>query len=50
MANKEKRFETIYTQGTSLSILLWRLWTGRGHKHLLHYHHLSVCRHLTNRR
>ena len=22
----------------------------REHKHLLHYHHLSVCHHLTNRR
>ena len=33
-----------------LAIPLRRLWTGRGHKHLLHYHHLSACRHLTNRR
>ena len=31
-------------------ILLRHLWTGREHKHLLHYHHLSVCHHLTNRR
>lgn len=31
-------------------ILLRHLWTGREHKHLLHYHHLSVCRHLTKRR